>query len=62
MLFGCDRIQVEVPFFRSPYLAALDAVGRRPKNERVRIEKDIVLVDWMHSEIDLIEADCLPDA
>ena len=45
------------------YLAAVDAVGRRPKNERVliekgteRIEKDLALLNWMHSEIDLIEA------
>ena len=28
----------------------------------VKIEKDIALLDWMHREIDLIEADCLPDA
>jgi hypothetical protein len=53
------------------YLAAVDAVGRRPKNERVqiekgteriekrtgRIEKELALLNWMHSEIDLIEAD-----
>ena len=46
------------------YLAAVDAVGRRPKNERVqikkgteRIEKELALLDWMHSEIELIEAD-----
>ena len=44
------------------YLAAVDAVGRRPKNEIVQVEKEIALLDWMHSEIDWIEADCLPDA
>jgi hypothetical protein len=37
--------------------AAVDAVGRRPKKGRVQIEKEIALLDWMHSEIDLIEAD-----
>jgi hypothetical protein len=44
--------------------AAVDAVGRRPKSEKERlksetkqIEKELALLDWMHSEIDLIEAD-----
>ena len=37
--------------------AAVDAVGRRPKKGRVQIEKELALLDWMHSEIDLIEAD-----
>ncbi|MBD2551443.1 hypothetical protein H6G65_18015 [Microcystis elabens FACHB-917] len=27
------------------------------KKGRMQIEKDIALLDWMHSEIDLIEAD-----
>ena len=44
--------------------AAVDEVGRRPKSEKERlksetkqIEKELALLDWMHSEIDLIEAD-----
>ena len=37
--------------------AAVDAVGRRPKSETKQIEKELALLDWMHSEIDLIEAD-----
>jgi len=27
------------------------------KKERMQIEREIALLDWMHSEIDLIEAD-----
>ena len=37
--------------------AAVDEVGRRPKSETRQIEKELALLDWMHSEIDLIEAD-----
>ena len=42
---------------RDADLAAVDAVGRRPKSETKQIEKELALLDWMHSEIDLIEAD-----
>jgi hypothetical protein len=37
--------------------AAVDEVGRRPKSETRQIEKELALLDWMHSEINLIEAD-----
>jgi len=37
--------------------ATVDEVGRRPKSETKQIEKELALLDWMHSEIDLIEAD-----
>ena len=42
---------------RERHRAAVDAVGRRPKKGRVQIEKELALLEWMHSEIDLIEAD-----
>ena len=40
-----------------PLVFVVAAVGRRPKNERVQLEKEIALLDWMHFEIDLIEPD-----
>ena len=33
------------------------ATAVQPKQGRVQIKKEIALLDWMHSEIDLIEAD-----
>ena len=49
---------------REMRLKQLESDIEQLKNERVqiekgteRIEKEIALLDWMHSEIDLIEAD-----
>ena len=42
---------------REVRLNQLESEIERLKNERVQIEKELALLDWMHSEIDLIEAD-----
>ena len=42
---------------REMRLNQLESEIERLKNERVQIEKELALLDWMHSEIDLIEAD-----
>ena len=42
---------------REMRLKQLESEIEQLKKGRVQIEKEIALLDWMHSEIDLIEAD-----
>ena len=42
---------------REMRLKQLESEIEQLKKGRVQIEKELALLDWMHSEIDLIEAD-----
>ena len=46
---------------REMRLKQLESEIEQLKKGRVQIEKELALLDWMHSEIDLIEADLPSD-